>query len=48
MEMAHKSIPPDVYKIIWQPRTDDRNGGGIALICKEFLKVNVEREMHNS
>ena len=31
-EMAHTSIPLDGYKIILHPRTDGRNGGGIALI----------------
>ena len=47
-EMAHKSIPLDGYKIISHPRTDGRNGGGIALIYKEFQKVNEEREMQNN
>ena len=47
-EMACKSIPPDGYKINSHPRTDGRNGGGIALIYIEFLKVNEEREMQNN
>ena len=46
--MAHKSIPLDGHKIILHPRTNGRNGGGIALIYKEFLKVNKEREMQNN
>ena len=47
-EMAHKSIPPNGYKIISHPRTNGRNSGGIAPIYKEFLKVNEEREMQNN
>ena len=46
--MRFKSIPLDGCKIISHPRTDGRNGGGIALIYKEFLKVNEEREMQNN
>ena len=47
-EMAHKSIPPDGYKVISHPRTDGWNGGGIAVIYREFLRVNEEREMQNN
>ena len=47
-EMAHKSISPDGYKIILHPRTHGRNGGGIALIYTEFIKINEEREMQNN
>ena len=46
--MAHKSIPLDGYKIGLHLRTNGRNGGGIALIYKEFLKVNEEWEMQNN
>ena len=42
-ERAHKSIPLDGYKITLHPRTNGVNGGGIALIYKEFLKVNKEQ-----
>ena len=42
-ETAHKSIPPDGYKIILPCRTNGRHGGGIALIYKELLKANEKR-----
>ena len=40
MEAFTKDVPPIGYKIFSKPRTTGRNGGGLALVYKDYLTVN--------
>ena len=39
-EYVLREIPPPGFKIISKPRSDGRQGGGIALIYKEYYTIN--------
>ena len=41
-EFVMKSIPPEGYKIFSHPRSDGRIGGGIALIYKSNISIEVK------
>ena len=40
IEAITKEVPPIGYKIFSKPRTTGRNGGGLALVYKDYLTVN--------
>ena len=40
IEAITKEIPPLGYKIFSKPRTTGKNGGGLALVYKDYLTVN--------
>ena len=40
IESITKEVPPIGYKIFSKPRTTGRNGGGLALVYKDYLTVN--------
>ena len=40
IEAITKEVPPLGYKIFSKPRTTGKNGGGLALVYKDYLTVN--------
>ena len=47
-DQKHKEVPPLAYKITSHPCSDGRRGGGIAIVCKNNLKIKDETPLQTS
>ena len=45
--MVTREIPPPEYNILSQPRMDDRSGGGLGIIHKDYITINSSKATKN-